>query len=350
MRSVDADGTVLHRIVDSVAKLHEIADGWGFRGPIVCCVMTSCLADARWREEWFAELPCVNAVLIDTEVERFLPSWRAGCVPVRATRLLLDDPSRSAAVVLRLAGNWHSWLAAGDRITTTLLLGQFRASRWCVHGDNTDGRGDGGRSCRRLAPVAHGILRRFLRTEGARVTKKNDDRFDALLKKAGVPHERVRRPDLERVAEGVRSPGGDDFIEATAKMSSLEWDSGDSRPEGYLELHADEWSIDLGTARNKEAVAWALVASVLVREHVANNSITWLARLLPAIGELSVTDVAGRVGAVLRINATEVPATLAKVVHPLDFADFVASAGLAARTGVEVEVTDGVRLRIGVAG
>ncbi|WP_033443434.1 hypothetical protein [Saccharothrix sp. NRRL B-16314] len=130
VRLVDADGTVLHRIVDSVAELHEIAEGWGFRGPIVCCVTTSCLADARWREAWFAELPGVNAVLIDVEAERFLPGWRAGSVPVRATRLLLDDPSRSAvvALVLRLAGNRHSWFAVGDRITTTLLLDQFRAS------------------------------------------------------------------------------------------------------------------------------------------------------------------------------------------------------------------------------
>ncbi|MFD9735219.1 hypothetical protein [Umezawaea sp. NPDC059074] len=130
VRLIDTEGTVLHRVVDSVEELHEVADEWGFRGPIVCCVPTSCLADARWRDAWLPELPGVNAVLVDVEAERFLPGWRAGGTVVRATRLLLDDPAHAAAVVLvlRLNGNRHPWFAVGDRITTTLLLDQIRAA------------------------------------------------------------------------------------------------------------------------------------------------------------------------------------------------------------------------------
>ncbi|WNV85335.1 hypothetical protein [Umezawaea sp. Da 62-37] len=130
VRLVDTDGAVLHRVVNTIAELHEVADEWGYRGPVVCCVTTSCLADARWRDAWLPELPGVNAVLVDVEAERFLPGWRAGGTLVRATRLSLDDPARAAVVVLvlRLEGNRHPWFAVGDRITTTLLLDQIRAS------------------------------------------------------------------------------------------------------------------------------------------------------------------------------------------------------------------------------
>jgi hypothetical protein len=129
VRLVEADGTILHRVIDTAAELHEVAKEWGYRGPVVCCVPTSCLADARWRDAWLPELPGVNAVLVDVEAERFLPGWRASGTSVRATRLLLDGPSGAVVVlVLRLAGNRHPWFAVGDRITTTLLLDQVRTS------------------------------------------------------------------------------------------------------------------------------------------------------------------------------------------------------------------------------
>ncbi|MFD9735218.1 hypothetical protein [Umezawaea sp. NPDC059074] len=177
------------------------------------------------------------------------------------------------------------------------------------------------------------------------MTKQNDDRFDALLAKAKVPGGKIRRPDLEQVANAVGGTGEDDFIEATAKLSSLEWDSGARRPEGYLELHADEWSIDLGTAANREAITWALTAAALVRENVADNSVVWVARLLPAIGDLVVTEVAGTTEVVLRITSTRVPDRLAKQVNALDFADFLD----AARDAAEITVVGGVRLRVEMA-
>lgn len=173
------------------------------------------------------------------------------------------------------------------------------------------------------------------------MTKTNDERFDALLARAKVPNGQVRRPDLERIANGVGSFDCDDFVEATAKLSSLEWDNGARRPEGYLELHSDDWSIDLSVAANRAAVAWVLLAAALVRHGVTTNSIVWVSRLLPAVCELNEGTAQNGSEVVARLATTELPVHLRRLVHPLDFTDFLQ----AVRNATNVVVVEGVSLR-----
>lgn len=181
-----------------------------------------------------------------------------------------------------------------------------------------------------------------------KMAKHNDDRFEALLSKAKVSKDALRLSDLDRMAEFAGSPDGDDFIEAAATMSTLDWDSGAARPEGYLELHTDVWSIDMRKGVNREAVAWALLTSALVREGVVTNSIVWSARLLAATSSLEVTIGAQTVEVVVRLTAVEVPGSLRKIVNPLDAAEFCAAVRVEAQARRRITVVDGVLMRLAV--
>ena len=158
------------------------------------------------------------------------------------------------------------------------------------------------------------------------------DILKAFLDRAGLQEEDLHRAEVEKIAESVGCDDTDGFVEATANVCGLSWKLGE-RPEGWLELHSDKWSLDLAPRANRDGLTMVVLAALLVREGMADATISWVARALPAVINLnasSVTDEDGLLTVRLAVEPCELPAHLQEIVNPLDFADFCGSIARAA--------------------
>jgi hypothetical protein len=158
------------------------------------------------------------------------------------------------------------------------------------------------------------------------------DILKAFLDRAGLQAEDLHRAEVEKIAESVECDDTDGFIEATAEVCGLSWKLG-KRPEGWLELHSDKWSLDLASRANRDSLTLVVLAALLVREGMADATISWVARVLPAVINLNASSVTSEDGLLtvrLAVKPCELPTHLHETVNPLDFADFSGSIARAA--------------------
>lgn len=176
---------------------------------------------------------------------------------------------------------------------------------------------------------------------------KENDGIEAILSRSEAPIGTVRAPELKRLAVAAGCADPDDFIAATAKVCGLTWDRGERPTDEWFELHPDEWSLDLDTEHNRGGLFQVLVAAWLVEAGWADNSIAWVAQVLPA-----ATDLAGAVvvpgtrpvRVEIPVTGGVLPAHLTETVHPLDYGDFLQTMGDAADEGTTAEPAPGIRL------
>jgi hypothetical protein len=134
----DGQGAVnLHRLIQSPAQLRELTAAWGARGPVMCCVSASCLAETQWRDAWLPVIDGSLIVLIDVAPDRLTPGWlRAGSL-VRGARIGVQDTSGTRAGLLLSEARGSLWFAIADDITIGLLTEQLTGAL----GDRFDGHG-----------------------------------------------------------------------------------------------------------------------------------------------------------------------------------------------------------------
>ena len=166
------------------------------------------------------------------------------------------------------------------------------------------------------------------------------DELDPILRTARVESSTLRRSDLESLAGSVTRVPPDEFISAVVQVPGLGWDDGRTRPAGYLEIHSGDWFLDVADVNNRRYLVDVMVAAVLVDALGLRERTLWVTRVLPAVVEvISVDGVAGDLAiSVRRRPEPRLGEQLARIVHPLDFQEFVDAVAAA---GEEVAVPAG---------
>ncbi len=118
-------GVITHRLLVDVAEVEQLAIAWSKRGPVILSVSAGCLIDKAWQDEWLSELRSLGRLvwLIDVELNRIVPSWVRGGVPLRMCGVNVNDKDgdRSAAV-LSPDGTDEMWVIIGGEVTCRLLM------------------------------------------------------------------------------------------------------------------------------------------------------------------------------------------------------------------------------------
>jgi hypothetical protein len=154
------------------------------------------------------------------------------------------------------------------------------------------------------------------------------DPLDPILDKADVTSSRIERPELEAISRSVSTRHPAEFFEAVTLAPGLSWNDGQSRPEGYLEIHNRHWWIDVTDAGNRSYLLTAVTAAVLADVLKLHVSTLWVTRVLPELVLVRSVhrDDAGLHLDLVRLAARpRLPPHLADIVNPDDFAEFAAA-------------------------
>jgi hypothetical protein len=154
------------------------------------------------------------------------------------------------------------------------------------------------------------------------------DPLEPILETADVTSPRIARAELEAIARSVGTRHPAEFFEAVTLAPGLSWNDGHSRPDGYLEIHNRHWWIDVTAAENRRYLLTVIAAAVLVDVLKLHFSTLWVTRVLPAVLVLRSVrrDDTGLHLELARQAATPpLPPHLADIVHPDDYAEFIAA-------------------------
>jgi hypothetical protein len=159
------------------------------------------------------------------------------------------------------------------------------------------------------------------------------DPLEPILEMAGITSPRIEFPELEAISRGVGTRDPAEFFEAVTLAPGLSWNDGHCRPEGYLEIHNRHWWIDVTAAENRRYLLTVIAAAVIVDVLKLHFSTLWVARVLPEVLVLRSVrhDGTGLHLDLARQAATaQLPPHLADLVHPDDYAEFIAAVEAAA--------------------
>jgi hypothetical protein len=147
------------------------------------------------------------------------------------------------------------------------------------------------------------------------------DRPDPILDQAADG--KLLDPETLGRAVSRRDPA--EFIDAFIFAPGLEWGRDNPRPAGYLEIHGRRWVIDPSDASSRPRLLAVITAAALADALDLPFSTAWVTRALPgALAVRSVTiDESGAHITVERLTAPALPPSLAQLVHPQDYAEFV---------------------------
>ncbi|MEU8816702.1 hypothetical protein [Actinoplanes sp. NPDC048796] len=119
----DEGPAVGHVPVTGPAALTELVGLWNGRGAVAFCAGASCLADPGFAREWLPSAPRPAFVLVDVELDRFVPRWAASGDPVVAVEVRVSDTGGDRTALLMTTGDsgvW--WLVVADDVTVRLVL------------------------------------------------------------------------------------------------------------------------------------------------------------------------------------------------------------------------------------
>lgn len=127
VRLIGDDGApgdvVAHAVLAQPPDLAELRGRWAGQGPQAACVSASCVADPDWARRWWPEFRALGPVfvLVDVELERFVPRWARDQRDVAVIGIDLQDTGGRRTALLFTAGDDAWWLVLADDVTIRLV-------------------------------------------------------------------------------------------------------------------------------------------------------------------------------------------------------------------------------------
>jgi hypothetical protein len=151
------------------------------------------------------------------------------------------------------------------------------------------------------------------------------DPLDPVLRHVAADDARIDREKLKGIHGVVSRLDAADFIEAVILAPGLEWDHGQDRPKGFLEIHGRQWWIDATGADNRAHILTAITAAALIDALSLQFSAVWVTQVLPGVltAQSVRFDEAGVYIAVRLHGDPRIPDHLADIVNPRDYDEFV---------------------------